>query len=124
MYNALKSMSNNKCPGLDGLTKEFYLEFFDILGPLLLHVYDHAFEKKLLNCSARMGLISLIPKKSKNLLELKSYRPLSILNLDYKILSKMFAELIEIIKFHAVSIESSNACEILHVNVPKCCFIL
>ena len=85
-------MKNNKCPGLDGLNKEFYVQFFDELAVTLLDVYNFAYLKGKLNPSARVGLISLIPKKSSNLQELGSWRPLSLLNLDNKILSKTIAE--------------------------------
>ena len=89
---ALFSMPNGKCPGLDGLSKEFYAEFFELLGPLLLNLYTYCHEQGRLNQSSRTGLITLIPKRERNLTELKSWRPLSILCVDYKILSKTLAE--------------------------------
>ena len=88
----LLAMKDNKCPGLDGLPKEFYAKFIDILAPQLKEVYEYSFKIRRLNYSARCGLISLIPKKEKNALLLKSWRALTILNLDFKILSKLMAE--------------------------------
>ena len=92
LKNALFSMQPNKTPGLDGLTKEFYCKFFDILGPPLHDMYLECYEKGELCESTRKGLISLIPKKDKNILELKAWRPLAMLCLDFKILSKAIAE--------------------------------
>ena len=91
-YEALISRKNNKCPGIDGLTKEFYCEFFDLLGPLFVELYEEAFRSGLLNPTARKGIISLLPKPQKNLLELTSWRPLTLLCVDFKILSKILAE--------------------------------
>ena len=41
--NALKSLNLNRSPGLDGLTVEFYLHFWDVLAPLLLRVANECF---------------------------------------------------------------------------------
>ena len=92
LHTALLGMKDGKCPGLDGLPKEFYACFFDKLGPLLHDLYVSCFHLGELNPSARRGLISLIPKKGKNMKILKSWRPLTLLELDFKILSKTLAE--------------------------------
>ena len=42
--NALKSMSSNKCPGLDGLPKEFYIVFFNDICDMLMKSYNYSFE--------------------------------------------------------------------------------
>jgi hypothetical protein len=38
--SALKGMQDNKSPGSDGLSKEFYFTFFDIISPLLVSLYS------------------------------------------------------------------------------------
>ena len=91
LHSNLAAMQNGKCPGLDGLNKEFYMTFFDHIGPILLELYEYCYLKGALNHSVRQGLISLIPKKEKNLQLLNSWRPLTILLLDFKILSKTMA---------------------------------
>ena len=92
LHSNLLAMTPNKCPGIDGLTKEFYVKFFDLLGPILVKVYNHAYTVGELNPTARICLISLLPKPGKDLMHLKSWRALTILNLDYKIISKTMAE--------------------------------
>ena len=87
LHKATMSMKRNKTPGLDGLTLEFYLKFFEVLGPWLMQVYETAYKKGFLNPSAHKGLITLIPKKDKDCIYLKNMQPLTLLNLDYKILS-------------------------------------
>ena len=90
LKEALLSMKDNKCPGCDGLPKEFYIQFFDILIDHLISMYHHATNTGRLSHSARTGLISLIPKKEDTTI-LKNWHPLTLLNLDYKILSKCLA---------------------------------
>jgi hypothetical protein len=59
-------MENDKSPGPDGLTKEFYFKFIDIFGPMLLQLYDNIFNEKSLSESQKMSYITLICKDSVN----------------------------------------------------------
>ena len=88
---ALKAMKENKSPGLDGLPCEFYKVFFVKIGELLWESTLYSHEIGYLNISARKGMISLIPKKNKDPLYIKNWRPLTLLNIDHKIVSKMIA---------------------------------
>ena len=56
---------------------------------------DEAFCKGSLSVSQKRGTITLIPKGDENLTELKNWRPISLLNIDYKILSKVLARRME-----------------------------
>ena len=46
----------------------------------------------MLSISQRRGIISLIPKKNKDKSLLENLRPISLLNIDYKILTKSTAK--------------------------------
>uniref|UniRef100_A0A3B5PWS7 Reverse transcriptase domain-containing protein n=1 Tax=Xiphophorus maculatus TaxID=8083 RepID=A0A3B5PWS7_XIPMA len=82
-----KAMQNNKAPGLDGLPKEYYVTFWELLkGPLLL-VYKEAFKEGILPNTMNQGMISLLYKKGPQT-DLKNWRPLTLLGVDIKILSK------------------------------------
>ncbi|KAL9976363.1 hypothetical protein ACROYT_G013658 [Oculina patagonica] len=98
-YEELKevviSFSDNKTPGEDGFTKEFYVAFYDLIWRDLLNSFNAAFESGSLSISERRGIITLIPKTDEALSELSNWRPISLLNLDYKILSKALAKRIE-----------------------------
>ena len=88
--NALKTMEANKCksPGADGFPAEFYKVLLSDLAPFLVNAINCSFQKGLLSVTQRQGIISLLPTKDKNPLFLKNWRPISLLNCDYKIASK------------------------------------
>jgi hypothetical protein len=80
-------MANNKSPGSDGLPAEFYKEFFPNIGPLFINIANAQIAKPL-SPSQRLGIITLLPKKNSDRSLLSNWRPVSLLNTDYKILSK------------------------------------
>lgn len=88
--SALEGMARGKSPGSDGLPMEFYLTFWDIIGPDLTTVLNDSFDGGLLPLSQRTALISLIFKKGDRL-EHKNWRPISLLNVDYKICTRTVA---------------------------------
>ena len=88
---ALKNMPNNKSPGSDGFTAEFFKFFWTDIREHLFRAVAYCYENKILGISQRHGIISLLPKKNKSPLFLKNWRPLSLLNVDYKILAKVIA---------------------------------
>ena len=93
--NALKDFSNNKTPGTDGLPAEFYRFFWPYICLDLQASYNYAFQHGTLSISQKRGIISLIPKKNKDKTILENLRPISLLNVDYKILTKVIAKRIE-----------------------------
>ena len=90
--DALNKFQNNKTPGSDGLTiAEFYRLFWDAIGHFMVESFNYAYEHGHLSISQRLGIISLIPKRNKDLEYLKNWRPISLLNNDYKIATKAIA---------------------------------
>lgn len=87
----LKTFSNGKSPGEDGFTVEFYVQFFELLALDLLKSLDAAYFHGEMSVSQRRGVITLIPKDDSNLVELSNWRPITLLNVDYKIASKAIA---------------------------------
>ena len=88
---AVKLMESGKSPGTDGLPAEFYKVFWNDISPYLVSSLNRSYQKGKLAITQRRGIISLIPKKDKALDELKHWRPLTLLNCDYKIASKAIA---------------------------------
>ena len=62
---ALSMMQNNKSPGSDILTTEFYRAFWDIISTYVVNSFNYAFNTGNLSISQRQRIISLIPKKKK-----------------------------------------------------------
>lgn len=91
LVKAAKSMQGSKCPGPDGYTAEFYKTFMHKLAPLLIEMFNESFISLKLPQTLNQASISLILKKDKDPLLCTSYRPISLLNVDFKILSKLLA---------------------------------
>ena len=87
LLTALQTMENNKSPGLDGLSTNFYKHFWPIIGPDLTQIYNYAYDHGQLSLSQRRGVISLLFKKG-DWTKLQNWRPITLLNTDYKILTK------------------------------------
>ena len=84
----LKTMESNKSPGSDGFPPEFYKVLWNDISILFVNTINCSFQKGQLSVTQRQGIISLLPKKDKNPLFLKNWRPITLLNCDYKIASK------------------------------------
>uniref|UniRef100_A0A3Q3G6H4 Reverse transcriptase domain-containing protein n=1 Tax=Kryptolebias marmoratus TaxID=37003 RepID=A0A3Q3G6H4_KRYMA len=83
----IKSLKNNKSPGPDGYTNDFYKTFIDLLAPLLLKAYHHALKSKTMALSWSEATIVVIHKEGKDPIDCQSYRPISLLNTDLRILT-------------------------------------
>ena len=88
-------MPSGKAPGPDGFGCEFFREVSGILLDPLLNMLNHSFESGILPQSLRETNISLILKKGKFSDHCASYRPIDLLNLDQKLLSKILAMRLE-----------------------------
>lgn len=88
---AIKTMQSGKAPGPDGYPTEFFKKFSGNLAPLLLNVFGESMERGSLPATLRQASISLLLKKDKDPTNCGSYRPISLLNVDVKILAKALA---------------------------------
>ena len=61
VYHALRSMKNNKSPGTDGFTVEFFKFFWDKLGWFLVRSLNYAYSDGQMSITQRHGIITLIP---------------------------------------------------------------
>ena len=94
-YNVLQTFQKNKSPGNDGLTAEFYLAFWPLLGKLVVDSLNYAFEYGELSNSQKQAVITLIEKKGKDKRLVKNWRPISLVNVDAKLASKTLAKRLE-----------------------------
>lgn len=86
VLEALQTLQSGKSPGLDGLSSKFCT---------FLEMLNESFHKSSLPRSPTAANISLILKKGTPAEECPSYRPISLLNVDFKILSKIVARRLE-----------------------------
>lgn len=84
---AVRGLSPGKTPGSDGLPQEFYVKFWDLLGPQLVKLCNFSLDQGCFRQSMQGSVTRLLFKEDdpKNL---KNWRPISLLNVDYKICSK------------------------------------
>jgi hypothetical protein len=86
----LCSFQKDKSPSPDGFTVEFYLGYFDILGNDLLRVVEYSMTSDKLMASFNANFIALIPKID-NPTNFDQFKPISLCNNIYKIISKLIA---------------------------------
>ena len=91
LLTALKGLQTGKSPGSDGLPAEFYLAFWDDIGDSLCLVLNERLRLGVLTDSQRESLLRLIHKKDDKRSP-KNWRPISLLNTDYKLASKAITE--------------------------------
>ena len=82
----LNKMAKNKTPGFDGLPLEYYLYFWENIKSLVIDSFNESFEMGELSETQKQMIISLIFKKNERHF-FKNYRPISLSNVDYKILA-------------------------------------
>ena len=87
---ALRQLNNNKSPGLDGLPAEFYTTFWPLLQHDFHDISSLVFSQGSLTPSQSHAVITLLPK-SGDLRLLSNWRPISLLNVDYKLMAKAVA---------------------------------
>ena len=91
LLNALTSMDNDKSPGNDGITKEFYIKFWEVIKEPFFASIQQAFIVDELSTSQNQAIIKLIEKKDRDKRFIKNWRPISLLNVDMKLISKVLA---------------------------------
>ena len=88
---SLHKMKKNSSPGFDGLTVSFYRTFWPLLGKWVLSSINDAFSEGQFTTDQRRGIIKLLPKRNKPPNRVANLRPISILNVDFKLLTKLLA---------------------------------
>ena len=97
LAQALKNMKNDKSPGLDGFTAEFFKFFWIDIGVFVLRSLNMGYRTGNLSVTQKQGIITCLPKPNKNRHFLKNWRPISLLNVAYKFASAVIANRIKVV---------------------------
>lgn len=90
IHHVINFLPNNKSPGPDGFTLEFFKATWDITGPLVISAVKEFFQTRSPFKEFNATLISLVPKCASPS-KVIDYRPISCCNVVYRIISKVLA---------------------------------
>ena len=95
LSKAFNKMPNNKLPGPGGLPAEFYRHLWEILSPLFNKVATELKATSIISKHMNTAIMTLLLKPKKDPTHPSSYRPISLINTDLKMITKARATRIE-----------------------------
>jgi hypothetical protein len=109
--DAVKELPTQKSPGSDGFPAEFYKFFWSKISKLVYNSINQAMQTNHMSIDQRRAVLNIIPKKGKDIRRLKNWRPLSLLNTDYKIMAKILALRLRKVLPNIISYDQSGCIE-------------
>lgn len=119
--NAIKSLKNNKAPGPDGLANEFYKILSPKIDMTLAAVFNTFLDGSTLPLYFNSALLKVLHKAGRDPELPASYRPIALLNSDYKLYTKILAECLKSILTNIVHPDQTDFIQGRHsvTNVRK-----
>lgn len=94
--NVIQKIALGKSPGQDGLTTNFYKFFWKDIRELLFEALKECIRNNSLLTTMKQGIIILIPKPNKDKAIIDNLRPITLLNVDYKLFTHALANRLKI----------------------------
>ena len=88
MVKVFQEMKGDKAPGLDGFTMTFFQKCWSVVEIDVMAFFDNFHRSSEFERSLNASFLSLIPKKN-NALNIKDFRPISLVGSVYRLLSKV-----------------------------------
>jgi hypothetical protein len=85
-----KDLEGDKAPGLDGFTMAFFHHCWQVIQDDVMGFFKEVFEHGQSESSLNATFLALIPKKN-DAMNIKDFRPISLIGNAYKLLSKVLA---------------------------------
>ena len=86
-----QSNPSNKRPGPEGFSALYYKKFSHVLTPMLTEAFNSLLNNQSFRSETLTAIITMIPKPQSDDSACANYRPISLLNLDIKLLAKVMA---------------------------------
>ena len=88
VFKAIQSLQSGKSPGLDGFPIEFYKKYWHLIHDLFLAYVNEVLQSGISD-SRNVSVVKLLYKKTGEIFLLTNYRPISLINTDVKIITKV-----------------------------------
>ena len=122
---AMKDMPNHKSPGSDGLPVDFYKFFWKQLSKPFLDAAHYSRLKGKFSKTQNEGLITPIPTPNRDTLDVANYRPITLLNSDYKIVAKVLAHKIKNYLQYLLHVDQNGFTKGRYIgDIHVCCSML
>jgi hypothetical protein len=102
ILSTLSSIGSTKAPGPDGFTTLFYKKYWDIVKHVVLRCVWNFFSTNHLLKEQNHTFIALVPKQL-GPSSVSHFRPISLCNIIYKIISKILANRFKGLLYHFIS---------------------
>ena len=95
------TIQDNKSPGNDGIPIKFYKTFWPLISSCYIRCVNDCFEKGEMSQSQKNAFITIIEKKGKDRSLIENWRPISLVNVDAKMMSKVIALRIKNVSYYS-----------------------